>query len=45
MVIKHRNKWIAYWHENKKRKYQSFDNEQEAITLFKSLLGTKSIRV
>ena len=31
MVIKHRNKWIAYWHENKKRKYQSFDNEQEAI--------------
>jgi len=31
MVIKHRNKWIAYWHENKIRKRKSFDNEQEAI--------------
>ena len=31
MVRKNGNKWIANWYENKKRKYQSFDNEQEAI--------------
>ena len=31
MVRKQGNKWQVKWHENKKRKYQSFDNEQEAI--------------
>ena len=31
MVCKDKKKWIAYWYENKIRKYQSFDNEQEAI--------------
>ena len=31
MVFKHYNKWQVYWQENKKRKFQSFDNEQEAI--------------
>jgi len=31
MVWKHGNKWVAQWYENKIRKYQSFDNEQEAI--------------
>ena len=31
MVRKHGNKWQVNWSENKKRKYQSFDNEQEAI--------------
>ena len=31
MVRKHGNKWQVNWDENKKRKYQSFDNEQEAI--------------
>ena len=31
MVRKNGNKWIANWYENKIRKYQSFDNEQEAI--------------
>ena len=31
MVCKHRKKWEASWYENKKQKYKSFDNEQEAI--------------
>ena len=31
MVCKHNNKWQVNWIENKKRKYQSFDNKQEAI--------------
>jgi len=31
MVRKHGNKWQVNWSENKKQKYQSFDNEQEAI--------------
>ena len=31
MVRKQYNKWEACWNENKIQKYQSFDNEQEAI--------------
>jgi len=31
MVRKVGNKWEANWQQNKKPKYQSFDNEQEAI--------------
>ena len=31
MVKKHYHKWQVYWQENKIQKFQSFDNEQEAI--------------
>ena len=31
MVRKRWNKWEVYWNEKKIQKYQSFDNEQEAI--------------
>ena len=31
MVWKTGNNWEARWYENKKQKYKSFDNEQEAI--------------